>query len=68
MTEELPEGMVPWDGGDEAPEDWDQSDVLLRDGRTCSGEKVTWWGRASFLDLELENCEIIAYTPEDNLL
>jgi len=64
MTKELPEGMVPWDGGDDAPEDWDHGDVLLRYGTICPGHMVNWWGRG----LEDDVGEIIAYTPEDNLL
>lgn len=39
--EALSRGMVPWAGGDEAPDDWDGGDVLLKNGE-ARGFQFTW--------------------------
>lgn len=33
IADVLPEGMVPWNGGDWAPADWDEGEVYMREGR-----------------------------------
>lgn len=53
--EALPEGMVPWNGGDSAPEAWDGGDTLLRDGSEGRGIR---WCHKGWSD------DIIAYTPK----
>lgn len=68
----LPAGMKPWAGGDAAPEDWDEGEVLYRNGmmgRTWN--KPARWAHAAQSQLSLrDSCtwmnaasDIIAYTP-----
>lgn len=58
QTEALPEGMVPWAGGDSAPEDYDGGLVLLRDGSEIWPKGIMDW-------MHLDNgADIIAYTPK----
>lgn len=58
----VPDGMVPWTGGDRAPEDWDGGQVLFRKGtlsRVPTG--AVWklgWGHY------YGPGDVIAYTPK----
>lgn len=60
QTEALPEGMVPWAGGDSAPEDWDPAgDMLMRSGHRLKGKDgEPFWAHTH------GNGDIIAYTPK----
>ena len=51
----IPSGMVPWQGGDSTPSDWDGGAVLRRDGGYWDGH-CRWWNIPGPSD-------IIAYTP-----
>lgn len=53
----IPEGMVPWAGGDSAPADWDGGPVLLADGDEWAHKDATTWTH----DCGTRN--VIAYTP-----
>jgi len=57
---EVPEGMVPWAGGDSAPADWDGGPVLNRRGHVVygmHGQSPSRWMHLASID------DIIAYTP-----
>lgn len=53
----IPEGMVPWHGGDAAPEDWDGGPARMRCGEDICAIGITDWRH---LD---NDADIIAYTP-----
>lgn len=53
--EALRRGMVPWAGGDEAPDDWDGGEVLLRDNATS--DSIDDWGR----EVSEDDRDIIGY-------
>lgn len=58
-TPAIPAGMVPWHGGDAAPEDWDGGQVQFRVGK-LSQQSHNWawfWGDPH------DDYDIIAYTP-----
>lgn len=67
-------GMVPWRGGDCAPEDWDGGDVLLDWGddsnstrryTVCKAEDIDWNTDSWRSDLDQARYAIIiAYTPK----
>ena len=61
QTEALPEGMVPWAGGDTAPADWDGGPVLIRRQHIVlgmAGQPPSRWMHLGSRD------DIIAYTPK----
>ncbi|MEH3121143.1 MAG: MazG-like family protein [Sphingomonas phyllosphaerae] len=59
-TPTIPAGMVAWNGGDSAPEDWDfEQPVLLRDGYKVKAKSLHW-GHNNYLD---GRRDVIAYTP-----
>lgn len=54
----IPVGMVPWHGGDCAPEDWDGGPVMFRGGETSNDTGPWHWAHAH------QRSDIIAYTPK----
>lgn len=55
---ELPTGMLPWEGGDTAPDDYQGGLVMFRDGDTAMGERDPWdWSHGHL------SADIIAYMP-----
>jgi hypothetical protein len=54
---EVPAGMLPWHGGDSAPDEWDGGPVL---GRSCGMMKAEDFYRWYWLN---NGADIIAYTP-----
>lgn len=62
-----PVGMVPWAGGDSAPEDWDGGLVLLADGTYWQEDPEDgpiYWGRDFSETGCIEPGCVIAYTPK----
>ncbi|MGI4744941.1 MAG: hypothetical protein ACRYGI_11595 [Janthinobacterium lividum] len=58
----IPDGMVPWAGGDSAPADWDGGAVLARDGFVMVKKPGAYqWRRAR--GGAKQDWDIIAYTP-----
>lgn len=58
---EIPAGMKPWTGGDNAPDDWDGGSVLRADGQIEHSDDITipqWRHLAPGYKLN-----IVAYTP-----
>lgn len=57
----IPAGMVPWHGGDSAPEDWDGGPVLFRTGRFAMPmmRRHVWTHPCPYPAAS----DIIAYTP-----
>lgn len=51
-------GYKYWPGGDKAPDDWDNSTVLLRSGSTCPAFQIDYWKHAGNM---LEGGDIIGY-------
>lgn len=55
----VPPGMVPWKGGDTAPDDWDGGVFLTRCGARMDGRI----GGEPFWDHSFGAGDVIAYTP-----
>jgi hypothetical protein len=69
---EVPEGMVPWAGGDSAPDDWDGGAVMIRDGSIYlhnnhpAGRWLHGQQRVKYYP-HRDDLDIIAYTPSTSV-
>lgn len=63
----IPKGMKPWNGGSDAPADWDsEGPIMLATGLLYSvgeTEGDVWWGRDYMRDGSLTGGCVIAYYP-----
>ncbi len=52
----IPAGMKVWNGGEQAPDDWDGGPVLCRDGAVLQPTEEAW-------DSDEDAWDYVAYTP-----